>query len=79
MILIPSPILELDQLLNYWYFKPNKTWLLRNEKGDYILDVYLSSSGHSFGELYTDNGVSLHTISHDQFLYVKFNATQVGI
>ncbi|KAL5254076.1 hypothetical protein ACHWQZ_G013739 [Mnemiopsis leidyi] len=47
-----------------------------NEKGDYVLDVYLSSAGQSFGELYSDDGVSQHTISHDQFLYVKFNATQ---
>ncbi|XP_063681352.1 probable maltase-glucoamylase 2 isoform X2 [Bolinopsis microptera] len=47
-----------------------------NEKGDYVLDVYLSASGQSYGELYTDDGVSMHTITHDQFLYVKFNASQ---
>ena len=48
-----------------------------NEQGDYVLDVYLSNAGRAFGELYTDNGESLDTISHDLFLYVKFNASMV--
>ena len=43
-----------------------------------MLDVYLSSDGLAFGELYTDDGISLHTISHAEFLYVTFNATMVS-
>lgn len=50
----------------------------RSRKGDYILDVYLDTHGNSYGELYTDDGVSADTISHDKFLYVQFNATSVN-
>jgi len=50
-----------------------------NTDGDYILDVYLGRAGHSYGELFSDDGVTLDTILNDQYLFVKFNATQEHI